>query len=85
MKIYLYDESNRAEMHTALGDNCIEYDIDGVGISTPSGVIRLHDAPRFTHFKCEIGGVEYIFQITSMASKGGVLCEYSYTIDYLKD
>ena len=85
MKVLLYNENSFFNAHTKLQSTPVAIDIDPVGISIPSGALRLNYDKPFTHIQFAFSGVSYICKITNVKNLGGNLNEYSYTIDYLKD
>ena len=85
MKMQLYNENSFFNAHTKLQSTPVTIDVDPVGISVPSGALRLNYDKPFTHIQFELSGEPYICKITNVKNLGGDLNEYSYTIDYLKD
>ena len=85
MKIQLYNENSFFNAHTKLQSTPVTIDVDPVGISIPSGALRLNYDKPFTHIQFELSGEPYICKITNVKNLGGDLNEYSYSIDYLKD
>lgn len=85
MVINLYNETNAFNAHTQLQSSPVTIDVDPVGISIPTGVIRLEYDKPITHIKFNYSGVDYICKITAVTNMGGTLNEYNYSIDYLKD
>ena len=85
MVIKLYNENSSFNAHTKLQSTPVAIDVDPVGISIPSGALRLNYDKPFTHIQFDMGGVNYICKITNIKNLGGNLNEYSYSIDYLKD
>ena len=85
MVINLYNETNAFNAHTQLQSAPVTIDVDPVGISIPTGVIRLEYDKPITHIKFNYSGIDYICKITAVTNMGGTLNEYAYSIDYLKD
>ena len=85
MQIKLYNENSFFNAHTKLQSTPVTIDVDPVGISVPSGALRLNYDKPFTHIQFDFGGEPYICKITNVKNLGGYLNEYSYSIDYLKD
>lgn len=85
MTIKLYNESASFNAHTKLQSTPVTIDADPVGVSIPSGALRLNYDKHFTHIKFELSGEPYICKITNVKNLGGDLNEYSYSIDFLKD
>lgn len=85
MKVLLYNENSFFNAHTKLQSTPVTIDVDPVGISIPSGALRLNYNKPFTHIQFEFSDVPYICKVTNVKNLGGDLNEYSYTIDYLKD
>ena len=85
MTVKLYNESHSFNAHTKLQSTPVTIDVDPVGISVPSGALRLNYDKPFTHIKFELSGESYICKITNVKNLGGDLNEYSYSIDFLKD
>ena len=85
MVIKLYNENASFNAHTKLQSTPVAIDVDPVGISIPSGTMRLNYDKPFTHIQFELSGEPYICKVTNVKNLGGNLNEYSYSIDYLKD
>lgn len=85
MKMLLYNENSFFNAHTKLQSTPFTIDVDPVGISIPSGAVRLNYDKPFTHIQFEFSGEPYICKVTNVKNLGGNLNEYSYSIDYLKD
>lgn len=85
MTIKLYNENSSFNAHTKLQSTPVTIDADPVGISVPSGSLRLNYDKPFTHIQFNLSGVPYICKITNVKNLGGDLNEYSYSIDFLKD
>lgn len=85
MVIKLYNENSSFNAHTKLQSTPVTIDVDPVGISVPSGALRLNYDKPFTHVQFELSGEPYICKVTNVKNLGGNLNEYSYSIDYLKD
>lgn len=86
MTIELYNESNVDSRSIILTNSVGTVStMVGVEFSHPSGIFRLNQFTNATHFKATFAGVEYVYRITGFTAINNGVCEYSYTLDFLKD
>ena len=85
MRVQCYDERAYFVNAVKLHDPVDTLSISGVGLSLPSGVLKLNLSRYITHMKFMYHGEEWIVKVNARESLGGDLFNISYSIDYVKD
>ena len=85
MRVQCYDESRFPSNSVQLHDPVDTLDISGVGLSLPSGVLKLDTPKTFTHLRFTAFGSSWIVRVTGIDNLGDTLSNVRYEVDYLKD